>query len=145
MWAQAQLWKSWGIEPVAMAGHSIGEYVAATLAGVFSLEDALQIVAKRSRLMQSAEPGTMLAVFADSEAITELLQEFPLLDLATINAPDLSVVAGDDRTITEVSDTLEKRDIRIRKVRTSHAFHSRSMEPISVSYTHLTLPTIYSV
>lgn len=134
MWAQAQLWKSWGIEPVAMAGHSIGEYVAATLAGVFSLEDALQIVAKRSRLMQSAEPGTMLAVFADSEAITELLQEFPLLDLATINAPDLSVVAGDDRTITEVSDTLEKRDIRIRKVRTSHAFHSRSMEPILAEF-----------
>lgn len=134
MWAQAKLWQSWGIEPVAMAGHSIGEYVAATLAGVFSLEDALKIITKRSQLMQAAEPGTMLAVFADSKEIDQLLRDFPLLDLAAINAPDLSVVGGDDSVIEQAIPALEKKDIRFRKVRTSHAFHSRSMEPILAEF-----------
>ena len=137
MWAQAKLWQSWGIQPVAMAGHSIGEYVAATLAGVFTLKDALEIVTKRSQLMQSAQPGTMLAIFADSDRIEEVLCEYPELDLAAINAPDLSVVAGDTEVIEKAAEELTKEGTRCRTVRTSHAFHSRSMEPVLAEFEEL--------
>jgi len=134
MWAQAQLWLSWGIQPVAMAGHSIGEYVAATMAGVFTLEDALKIVTKRSQLMQSAPTGTMLAVFTEQERIEKVLQAFPQLDLAAVNAPDLSVIAGDDATIKAAETSLEAEGLRCRRVRTSHAFHSRAMEGILAEF-----------
>ena len=137
MWAQAQLWKSWGVRPVAMSGHSIGEYVAATLAGVFSLEDALRIVSRRGELMQSARTGSMLAIFAEEDTVQKFLCEFPELDFAANNAPDLSVVAGSEEEIRKAIQFLDSEKIRSKKVRTSHAFHSRSMEPILEDFTEL--------
>ncbi len=137
MWSQAQLWQSWGIRPTAMSGHSIGEFVAATLAGVFSLQDALKLVSRRGELMQKMEPGTMMAVFADDERVAQLLSDFPGLDLCTVNAPELSVVGGRDEVVDEALAKLEKEEIRCRKIRTSHAFHSRSMEPILEEFTQL--------
>ncbi len=93
-YAQAKLWMSWGVKPSCMLGHSIGEYVAAVLAGVFSLEDALRLVAERGRLMQSMEPGSMLAVMQPQAEVERLLEKHPALDLAACNAPELCVVAG---------------------------------------------------
>ncbi len=134
MWAQARLWQSWGVEPVAMAGHSIGEYVAATLAGVMTLPEALQVVSRRSALMQSADPGTMLAIFSEPVEIQKLVKAHAGLDLAAENAPDLSVVAGPDIVIAKVCQELDAKGVRYRQVRTSHAFHSRSMEPILAEF-----------
>src|SRR5690606_11947003 len=91
-WSLAQLWRSWGIEPAAMIGHSIGEYAAAAVAGVFSLPDALRLVAARGRLMQSMPPGSMLAVRQDHEEVRRTLPDG--LSIATINGPGTCVVAG---------------------------------------------------
>ena len=148
MWAQAALWKSWGVTPTAMVGHSIGEYVAATVAGVFTLPDALKTVSLRSKLMQSMEPGAMLGVPADSKQIARLLDKHPLLDLAVENAPDLQVLAGPHEAIAAATAALEEKGISARPLKTSHAFHSRMMEPLleefisAISGIPLSAPTI---
>lgn len=124
----AMLWQSWGVHPSALVGHSIGEYVAACLAGVFTLEDALAVVAARGRLMQSLPKGSMLAV-----PLTEAELE-PMLDedtcIAVINSSGMCVVSGDDAAIGKLASSLEERGIQGRPVDTSHAFHSHMMEPI---------------
>jgi acyl transferase domain-containing protein/acyl carrier protein len=124
----AQLWMAWGLKPQAMIGHSIGEYVAACLAGVFSLEDALMLVAARGRLMQAMPPGAMLSV-ALPEA--ELRGQLGLdLALAAINAPGRCVVAGPAGAIMELEQRLAAAEVSCRRLHTSHAFHSPMMEPI---------------
>ena len=135
MWAQAALWKSWGVTPAQMVGHSIGEYVAATLAGVFTLEDALKVVSLRSQLMQSMEPGSMLSVPIDSTRAKKLLERFPALDLAVENAPNLCVLAGPDTVIEQAANELKDEGLRPRKLQTSHGFHSRMMEPMLAEFT----------
>ncbi|HEX6290854.1 MAG TPA: SDR family oxidoreductase, partial [Herpetosiphonaceae bacterium] len=127
-YALARLWQSWGVRPAAMIGHSIGEYVAATLAGVFSLEDALALVAARGRLMQSLPPGAMLAVpLAEVEVLPLLGSQ---LDLAAVNGPALCVVAGETEAVAALQDRLTRQGIACRRLHTSHAFHSRLIEPI---------------
>ena len=123
----AQLWNSWGVRPTAMIGHSIGEYVAATLAGVFNLEDALRIVALRGRLMQEMPPGAMLAVQASALEIGDLL--VPQLSLAAINSPRQCVLSGPAETIDELEDLLAKRGVPMRRLHVSHAYHSQLIEP----------------
>lgn len=128
-YALAQLWLQWGVRPVAMIGHSLGEYVAACLAGVFSLEDALALVAARGRLMQSLPAGAMLAVpFAEDEA--RLIVSDGNLSLACVNGARACVISG---TISEV-ERLEKRlsadGMACRRLKTSHAFHSAMTDPI---------------
>ncbi|MBW4563380.1 MAG: SDR family NAD(P)-dependent oxidoreductase [Mojavia pulchra JT2-VF2] len=123
-YALAQLWMSWGVRPQATIGHSIGEYVAACIAGVFSLEDALSLVAARGRLMQQMPPGAMLAVPLKETEVRSHLNEH--LSLAVINAPSSCVIAG---TIAEI-DALEQQLPESRRLHTSHAFHSQMMEPI---------------
>ena len=125
-------WRAWGIEPVAFIGHSIGEYVAAVAAGVFSVEDGARLVAARGRLMQSAERGSMLAVQAPEALIVERLPD--TLDVAVINAADGVVVAGDDASIDAFAEVLSGDDIQTTRLRTSHAFHSRMMEPVLAEY-----------
>ena len=125
-------WRAWGIEPVACIGHSIGEYVAAVAAGVFSVEDGARLVAARGRLMQSAERGSMLAVPAPEAQIVERLPDS--LDVAVINAADGVVVAGDDASIDAFAEALSGDDIQTTRLRTSHAFHSRMMEPVLAEY-----------
>ena len=99
-YALAKLWQSWGVEPEAMIGHSIGEYVAATLAGVFAVEDALGLVAARGRLMQSLPAGSMLAVPLPESEIAPLLGEN--LSLAAVNAPGSCVASGSHEAVTEL-------------------------------------------
>ncbi|MBE7150061.1 acyltransferase domain-containing protein [Bacillus mycoides] len=127
-YALARLWMSWGIQPKAMIGHSIGEYVAACLAGVFSLEDALKLVAVRGRLMQSAQQGSMLAVMLSENELMSILPE--KLSLAAVNTSKICVVAGPTEVVKQFEKLLEERKVGCRHLHTSHAFHSTMMEPI---------------
>ena len=131
-YALARLWMSLGVAPVAMLGHSVGEFVAATLAGVFELEDALRIVVERGRLMQALPGGAMLAVRLSEPEIGELLRsgEFPSLALAALNAPRQAVVSGTHAEVAAFEVALERRDVACKRVETTHAFHSPLMEPV---------------
>ena len=125
-YALARWWMSLGVEPEAMVGHSIGEYVAACLAGVFSLEDALTIAAFRGRLMYDLPSGSMLAVpLAHSD-----LHLNGTLCLAAINNPGLCVVSGPTPEIAAMEESLAKQSVACRRLLTSHAFHSEMMDPI---------------
>ncbi len=127
-YALAKLWMSWGVDPSAMIGHSIGEYVAACLAGVFSLEDALGLVAARGQLMQTLPAGSMLAVMLSEKEVRAVLR--PGLALAAVNGAKNCVVSGTAETIQTLHDRLEKQDLHSQVLHTSHAFHSEMMEPI---------------
>jgi len=127
-YALARLWQSWGIQPQAMIGHSIGEYVAACLSGVISFSDALWLVVQRAQLMQSLPSGKMLSVTASASEIEPLLGDD--LTLAVINAPQLGVVSGEERKIVQLQSQLERKGINTRFLNTSHAFHSPMMAPI---------------
>ena len=127
-YAAAALFMSLGIYPASMIGHSIGEYVAACIAGVFSLEDALQLVAARGRLMQSAAPGSMLAVPLPEEKVIQYLREG--LSIAAVNSPSLCVVSGTHESINELEQQLAQLDTACKRLHTSHAFHSVMMEPV---------------
>jgi len=131
-YALAQLWLSWGIQPAAMVGHSIGEYVAACLSDVFSLEDALQLVSARCHLMQDLPRGSMLAVRKDEQTVAGLISGD--LDLAAVNGPQLCVVSGPDAAIDAFAAKLDEQKISHRKLATSHAFHSKMVEPALASF-----------
>jgi len=132
-YALAQLWRSWGVVPKAMIGHSIGEYVAACLAGVFSLEDGLALVAARGRLMQQMPPGTMLMVGLPEAEVRSLLDQ--RLSLAAVNGPSRCVVSGTIDAIERLEQRLTEAEIACRRLHTSHAFHSAMMDPILESFT----------
>ncbi len=126
--ALAKLWSAWGIRPDCMIGHSIGELVAATIAQVFSLEDALSIVALRAQLMQSMSPGGMLAAnLPESEAAAWLPAE---VSLAAVNAPDQCVFSGPETAIDDLAQRLRRADKSAQRLQTSHAFHSASADSI---------------
>lgn len=145
-YALAQLWMSWGVHPVAMIGHSVGEYVAACLAGVFSLEDALALVTARGQLMQQLPSGSMLAVPLSEKEVQPWLGE--TLSLATINGVSACVISGATEAISVLQNQLSVAGIESRRLHTSHAFHSQMMEPIldafqaRVEQVHLTSPQI---
>jgi acyl transferase domain-containing protein len=125
-YALAQTWLAWGVAPQAMIGHSLGEYVAACLAGVFSLEDALALVAARGRLMQTTRDGAMLAVSLPEQECRALFGE--QLSLAAVNAPERCVVAGPAAAVAALAQSLEARGVGCRRLRSAHAFHSSMME-----------------
>ncbi len=125
-YALAQLWLSWGVEPTTMIGHSIGEYVAACLAGVFSLEDALRIVAKRGQLMGSMPAGTMLSVPVTEAELGKYLGDN--LWHSVQNAPALQVVSGTEEAIAVLADKLAQDGISATRLHTSHGFHSGLMD-----------------
>jgi acyl transferase domain-containing protein/acyl carrier protein len=127
-YALAQLWKSWGIIPKAMIGHSIGEYVAACIAGVFSLEDALYLVANRGKMMQELPTGLMLSVPLSPQEIKPFLTSE--IDIAVINEPSRCVVSGTIIAIEKLAELLTSKNIESRRLHTSHAFHSQMMEAI---------------
>jgi acyl transferase domain-containing protein len=133
-YALAKQWMDWGVKPQAMIGHSIGEYVAACLAGVFSLEDALRLVAARGRLIQSLPSGSMLVIPLAEQKVRSLLEKHPQVSLAAINAPALCTVAGTKQAIDELEDEMKASELACRRLRTSHAFHSQMMEPILESF-----------
>jgi acyl transferase domain-containing protein len=123
----------WGIRPQAMIGHSIGEYVAACLSGVMSLEDSLALVAERGRLMQSLPGGAMLAVPLSESDVQQWLNQ--KVSLATVNAPASCVLSGANDAIDELERRLSEQGIKSRRLATSHAFHSTMMEPILAPFT----------
>jgi acyl transferase domain-containing protein len=126
--ALARVLMEWGILPKAMLGHSIGEYVAACLAGVFTLDEALAVVAYRGHLMDQMPPGSMLTLpLAEQEAL-ELLGED--LSLAAVNGPQMCVASGPTEAIAALETKLEERGIKGRPLHTSHAFHSAMMDPV---------------
>ncbi|MCA1849916.1 MAG: acyltransferase domain-containing protein, partial [Acidobacteria bacterium] len=127
-YALARLWMEWGVHPEAMIGHSIGEYVAACIAGVLSLEEALFLVAARGRLLQSLPEGAMIAVALPEEEVRPLLKE--RCALAAVNGPTLSVLSGPMEAIETLERCLAGRGIAARRLHVSHAFHSDMVEPI---------------
>ncbi|MEH1851361.1 MAG: beta-ketoacyl synthase N-terminal-like domain-containing protein [Nostoc sp.] len=140
-YALAQLLMSWGVQPEAMIGHSIGEYVAATVAGVFSLEDALLIVAKRGQLMQQVPTGSMLAIRLPEKDVRSLLSAQTLdknsLQIAAINSPSSCVVSGTNEAVATLKNQLSSQQVECRLLHTSHAFHSQMMEPILQAFIEL--------
>ncbi|MET0646490.1 MAG: SDR family oxidoreductase [Pyrinomonadaceae bacterium] len=134
-YALARLWMSWGVRPAAMIGHSVGEYVAACLAGVLAAEDALVLVAERGRLMQQLPAGLMLAVPLPEREVNALLP--PGLSLAAVNTPNSCVVAGAAETVSEFQTALGRRGLDSQLLHTSHAFHSEMMEPMLGEFAQL--------
>jgi acyl transferase domain-containing protein/acyl carrier protein len=134
-YALARVWMSWDVRPSAMIGHSIGEYVAACLSDVFTLEGALALVAARGRLMQGLPPGSMLAVPLPEIEVSRLLPAG--LSLAAVNAPNSCVVAGPLELIEEFRMALRLKEIESQPLHTSHAFHSGMMEPILGEFAEL--------
>jgi amino acid adenylation domain-containing protein len=134
-YAMAQLLISWGIQPQVAIGHSIGEYVAATLAEVFSLEDALKTVATRGMLMQALPKGSMVSVSLSEPEILDYLDED--ISLAAVNGPNLCVLSGDNTAIENLITRFQRDGIEFRKLKTSHAFHSKMMDPILEKFREL--------
>ncbi|MCG8634487.1 MAG: alpha/beta fold hydrolase [Desulfobacterales bacterium] len=128
-YALARLWMSWGVEPVSMIGHSIGEYVAACLSGVFTLEDALALVVERGIMMQEMAPGDMLAVPLPAEKLGPFLDKD--LSLSVVNGPDLCVAGGTAQSVAGLKAKLKEHGIEGTLLHTSHAFHSHMMAPVA--------------
>ena len=135
-YALAQLWQSWGIVPDAVMGHSVGEYVAAAVAGVFSLEDGLKLIAQRASLIQSLpQNGMMAAVFASEEAIAQTIAAQKVeVDIATVNGSENVVISGLTESVGKTLSILKSQGIAARPLQVSHAFHSSLMQPILASF-----------
>jgi acyl transferase domain-containing protein len=131
-YALAELWKSWGVVPAACIGHSIGEYVAACLAGVFDLPTALRLVAKRARLMNQMPAGAMLAVRRGEREILALLHGG--VSLAAVNGPSLVVLSGSPERIDALDARLSEEGVGTVRLHASHAFHSAMMDPILAEF-----------
>ncbi|GIG93135.1 type I polyketide synthase [Plantactinospora endophytica] len=127
-WAATRLWADLGVRPAAMLGHSVGELTAACVAGVFDLPDALRLIARRGTLMQSTQRGAMLALLLDAEAVRPMLPDD--LDLAAANSPSACVVSGPAEAVAAFAAELDDLGIVATPLRTSHAFHSRLLDPV---------------
>ncbi len=131
-YALAAQWRAWGLEPAAVMGHSVGEYVAACVAGIFSLEEGLRLIARRGQLMQSLTvPGAMAAVAAPADAVREAIAALPPgVGIAALNSPQQTVVSGEADAVERLLAQLAARDIGARRLRVTRAFHSHLMEPV---------------
>ena len=131
-----QLWRSWGIEPTVMMGHSVGEYVAACIAGVFSLEDGLKLIAARGRLMQALpKNGAMAAIMASESTVSKILAPHEgAVVIAAINGPTNLVISGERDSVEQVAAVLEAEEIKVTWLQVSHAFHSPMMQPMLADF-----------
>jgi acyl transferase domain-containing protein/acyl-CoA synthetase (AMP-forming)/AMP-acid ligase II/acyl carrier protein len=128
-YALAELWLSWGVKPDAVMGHSLGEYVAACIAGVFSLEDALKLVAERASQMHAlSQKGMMAAIFTQQDRVTNIVEPYTgQVAIAAINTPEHIVISGERQAVQAILQTLQSEDITCQPLRVSHAFHSPLM------------------
>ena len=128
-WALSEVWRSWGVEPRVVLGHSLGEYVAATVAGVMTPEEGIRLVAARGLLTETlGEPGGMVAVVASEESVGGLLVEFDELSLAAVNGPSSVVVSGVLKTVEKFEERLKTAGLRHKRLRTTHGFHSAALD-----------------
>lgn len=134
-YALYQLWRTWGVQPAVVMGHSVGEYVAACAAGVFSLEDGLKLIATRGRLMQQLPMGgTMVAAMASEGEIRDAIADWPEVAIAAINGPTNIVISGTSTDVQAVVTKLESQNIRTRPLKVSHGFHSQLMQPMLAEF-----------
>ncbi|MBD2208741.1 SDR family NAD(P)-dependent oxidoreductase [Nostoc linckia FACHB-104] len=145
-YALAKLWQSWGIEPSVVMGHSVGEYVAACIAGVFSLEDGLKLIAERGRLMQALpSDGAMAAVLADEQTVLSAIQPYSeQIAVAAYNSPESLVISGQRQAIATVCQQLTRQGIQTKPLQVSHAFHSPFMEGILEAFEQVARTVQYS-
>ena len=136
-YALCALWRSWGVEPSVVLGHSVGEYVAACVAGVFSLEEGLKLVARRAQLMQALPPGGAMAAVWASEADLDLSAYGDRLSLAAVNGPGDLVVSGEAGALESLRADLQRQGVASRPLIVSHAFHSPLMAPILEPFAEL--------
>lgn len=131
-YSMARMYQSWGVEPSVVMGHSVGEYVAACIAGVFSLEDGLKLIAARGKLIQSLPlNGKMAVLFTNESGADSAIEPFQdRLSIAALNGPENSVISGDGEAVDQVAESLSIAGIQCVGLPVSHAFHSALMEPI---------------
>ncbi|MEL6261458.1 MAG: aminotransferase class I/II-fold pyridoxal phosphate-dependent enzyme [Cyanobacteria bacterium J06626_6] len=145
-YAIAKLWQSWNVMPRVVMGHSLGEYVAACIAGVFSLEDGLKLVAARGRLMQALPAGgAMLSILADQAQCEALIahvidnennheEGHAAVSIAAVNGPQSTVISGEAAAISSIAKVLEEKQIKHKSLTVSHAFHSARMDPMMAEF-----------
>ncbi len=143
-YALAKLWQSWGVVPDVVMGHSVGEYVAACIAGVFSLEDGLKLIAARGHLMQTlCDKGDMLVLSVNETKATEIIKPFAQdASIAAINGPENVVISGKHQAIETIITTLSD-EIKIKRLPVSHAFHSSMMEPMLAEFERIAASVTY--
>ncbi|NEO53136.1 MAG: SDR family NAD(P)-dependent oxidoreductase [Okeania sp. SIO3B5] len=135
-YALFKLWSTWGIKPNVVMGHSVGEYVAACIAGVFSLEDGLKLIAMRGKLMQKLPSGgEMVSVMASESQVTEAIKEYTSqVTIAAVNGPESIVISGESGAITNICNFFELEGVKTKQLQVSHAFHSPLMEPMLTEF-----------
>ncbi len=135
-YALYQLWKSWGIEPDVVMGHSVGEYVAACVAGVVSLEDGLKLIAQRGQLMQELPlGGEMVSLMATEEKVRQVIAPFShTVSIAAINSPESVVISGSRADIATICQQLSAQSVKTKRLEVSHAFHSPLMTPMLADF-----------
>lgn len=155
-WSIAQLWKSWGIRPDVLIGHSVGEFAAACVAGVFTLEEGLRLIAARGRLMgELSGKGGMAVVMTSAKRISPWLEKYKgRVSLAAVNGPRLTVISGEQEALDLMIEELKGERISAKPLNVSEAFHSALVEPMldeferiarSVEYNEPTIPLISNV
>jgi acyl transferase domain-containing protein/acyl-CoA synthetase (AMP-forming)/AMP-acid ligase II/acyl carrier protein len=144
-YALAELWQSWGIHPRVVMGHSVGEYVAACVAGVFSLEDGLRLITARGRLMQALpQGGAMVAVLADLEQVSGVIASLSNLSIAAINTPTQIVISGAVLSVDAAVRTLEAQGVKTKPLKVSHGFHSPLMQPMLAEFRQIAQKVAYA-
>ncbi len=145
-YALFQLWQSWGVSPTAVMGHSVGEYVAACVAGVFSLEDGLKLIAARGRLMQALPAGgAMAAIFSDEVTVRAAIADFTdVVSIAAVNGPQNVVISGQATAVTTILEQLAANGIKSKSLTVSHAFHSPLMEPMLAEFAQVAAEISFS-
>jgi iturin family lipopeptide synthetase A len=155
-YALAQMWQSWGIFPDIVMGHSLGEYVAACVAGVFSLEEGLKLVAERGRQMQTLPSiGMMVAVFTTQERVIDAILPYQRqVGIAAINGPEHIIISGEKKSVESIIKQLQAEGIQVRFLKVSHAFHSPLIDPFldqfeqlanQIQYNHPRIPIVSNI
>ncbi|MCX6050466.1 MAG: beta-ketoacyl synthase N-terminal-like domain-containing protein, partial [Chloroflexi bacterium] len=146
-YALAELWQAWGVTPSFVMGHSVGEYVAACVAGVFSLADALKLIAARGRLMQALpEVGSMMAVMATIDVVADVIAPFAAtVSIAAVNGPQNVVISGERPSIGQIAEQLSARGVKTTRLTVSHAFHSPLMEPMLADFAEVAGQITYAL